>query len=75
MFIHLRKEQFDLFLFQGGQLLVQTAFHKNADEFMYYLFYVCEQFEAEQFDLFFLGQYFPYSDYNGTKEFHPNCSY
>ena len=79
MFIHLRKEQFDLFLFQGGQLLVQNSFpQKNADEFMYYLFYVCEQFylKPEQFDLFFLGQYFPYSDYyNGTKEFHPNCSH
>ena len=79
MFIHLRKEQFDLFLFQGGQLLVQNSFpQKNADEFMYYLFYVCEQFylKPEQFDLFFLGQYFPYSDYyNGTKEFHPKCSH
>ena len=58
---------------------MQNSFpQKNADEFMYYLFYVCEQFylKPEQFDLFFLGQYFPYSDYyNGTKEFHPNCSH
>ena len=48
----------DLFLFQGGQLLLQNAFsHSNADEFMYFLFYVCEQFpfKPEQFDLFFLG--------------------
>ena len=79
MFVHLRKDYFDLFLFQGGQLLVQNSFpHKNADEFMYYLFYVSEQFylKPEQFDLYFLGKYLPYSDYySGTQEFQPNSNY
>lgn len=79
MFIHLRKGRFDLFLFQGGQLLLQNTFsHSNADEFMYFLFYVCEQFylKPEQFDLFFLGKYTQYDDYyNGTKEFHPTIEH
>ena len=79
MFVHLRKDYFDLFLFQGGQLLVQNSFpQKNPDEFMYYLFYVCEQFylKPKDFDLLFLGQFLAFSEhYNGTKEFHPNLTY
>ncbi|MGB1971058.1 MAG: DUF3822 family protein [Flavobacteriaceae bacterium] len=74
MFIHLRKDTFDLFLYQGGQLLLQNSFpHKNSDDFLYYLFYVAEQFylKPDQFDLYFLGRFTVFEDYySGTKEFH-----
>lgn len=79
LFLHLRKDHFDLMLFQGGQLLAQNSFpHKNADDFLYYLFYVTEQFflKPEQFNLYFLGRYLTYSDYyKGVQEFHPQVDY
>ena len=79
MFLHLRKDQFDLLLFQGGQLLVQNTFpHKNADDFLYYLFYLTEQFflKPEQFNLFFLGRYSNFNEYyQGVEEFHPSIDY
>ena len=79
LFVHLQKNCFDLFLFQGSQLQLQNRFpHQNADEFLYYLFYVTEQFylKPEQFDLFFLGKYLPYTAYyDGAKEFHPSIDH
>ncbi len=79
VFLHLRKDSFDLMLFQGRQLLIQNSFpHNNADDFLYYLFYVAEQFflKPEQFNLFFLGRYSKFNDYyNGAQEFHPEVEY
>ena len=79
LFLHLRKNHFDLLLFQGGQLLAQNTFpHKNADDFLYYLFYVTEQFflKPEQFNLFFLGRYQNFNEYyQGVEEFHPSIDY
>lgn len=79
LFLHLRKDQFDLLLFQGGQLLAQNTFpHKNADDFLYYLFYITEQFflKPEQFNLFFLGRYSKFNEYyQGVEEFHPSIEY
>ena len=79
LFLHLRKNHFDLLLFQGGQLLAQNTFpHKNADDFLYYLFYVTEQFflKPEQFNLFFLGRYSNFNEYyQGVEEFHPSIDY
>ncbi len=79
LFLHLRKDHFELMLFQGGQLLAQNTFaHKNADEFLYYLFYVTEQFflKPDQFNLYFLGRYAIFNDYyQGVEEFHPNIDF
>lgn len=79
LFINLRKNAFDLFLFQGGQLLIQNSFpQNNVDDFLYYLFYVTEQFylKPEQFELYFLGKYLPYDTYySGAKEFHHAIEY
>ncbi len=79
IFIHLRKGYFDLFLFQGSQLLLQNTFEqKNADDFLYYLFYVTEQFylKPEQFKLYFLGEFTPYKKYyKGATDFHPEVEY
>lgn len=79
IFIHLRKGYFDLFLFQGSQLLLQNTFEqKNAEDFLYYLFYVTEQFylKPEQFKLYFLGNYSRYEDYyKGAADFHPEVEH
>ena len=79
LFLNLRKNHFDLLLFQGGQLLIQNTFpHKNADDFLYYLFYITEQFflKPEQFNLLFLGRYSNFNEYyQGVEEFHPSIDY
>lgn len=79
LFLHLRKNHFDLLLFQGGQLLAQNTFpHKNSDDFLYYLFYVTEQFflKPEQFNLCFLGRYQNFNEYyQGVEEFHSSIDY
>lgn len=79
LYVHLRKGYFDLFLFQGSQLLMHNTFEqKNADDFLYYLFYVTEQFylKPEQFELYFLGEFNRYTDYyRGAKDFHHNVEH
>ena len=74
LFVHLRKGFFDLFLFQGTQLLLFNTFEQNhADEFLYYLFYITEQFylKPENFKLAFLGEYESYKEYyQGVQEYH-----
>lgn len=74
LFVHLRKGFFDLFLFQGTQLLLFNTFEQNhADEFLYYLFYITEQFylKPESFKLAFLGEYECYKEYYlGVQEYH-----
>ena len=79
LFVHLRKGAFDLFLYQGGQLLLQNCFpQNNMDDFLYYLFYVTEQFylKPAQFNLHFLGKFTQYEDYyNGVKDFHDSIDF
>lgn len=79
IFIHLREGCFDLFLFQGSQLLLQNTFEQNnAEDFLYYLFYVTEQFylKPEQFKLYFLGEYRSYKEYyKGVADFHPEVEH
>tara|TARA_B100000767_G_scaffold275488_1_gene312738 strand:- start:579 stop:1343 length:765 start_codon:yes stop_codon:yes gene_type:complete len=73
-FVHLRKGYFDLFLFRGTQLLLFNTFEQNhADEFLYYLLYIIEQFylKPESFKLAFLGEYECYKEYyQGIQEYH-----
>lgn len=79
LYVHLRKGIFDLFLFQGSQLLLHNSFEqKNADDFLYYLFYVTEQFylKPEQFKLIFLGKFATYASYySGASDFHPEVEH
>ena len=74
VFIHLRKDFFDLFIYQGSQLLLFNSFpHQDEEEFLYYLFFVLEQFylKANQFEAIFLGKFLKYqSYYNAFKKFH-----
>lgn len=79
IYVHLREGFFDLFLFQGSQLLLQNSFQQeNADEFLYFLFYVTEQYylKPEEFDLFFLGTYPRFNAYyEGAKTFHESIAF
>lgn len=74
VFIHLRKDFFDLFIYQGSQLLFFNSFPKNnEEEFLYYLFFVLEQFylRANQFVAIFLGKFLEYKGYYKVfEEFH-----
>ena len=74
VFIHLRKDFFDLFIYQGSQLLLFNSFpQQNEEEFLYYLFFVLEQFflKTNQFLAIFLGKYHQYQKYySAFKEFH-----
>ena len=74
LFVHMRDGAFDLFLFQGAQLLFFNSFKQdNVDEFLYYLFYITEQFylNPENFKLAFLGEYECFKEhYQGVQEFH-----
>ena len=74
IFIHIRKDYFDLFIYQGVQLLLFNSFtHKNEEEFLYYLFFVLEQFylKPNQFTAVFLGKFVKYKKYYAVfNEFH-----
>ncbi len=74
VFIHIREDYFDLFIYQGVQLLLFNSFpHKNEEEFLYYLFFVLEQFylKPNQFTAVFLGKFVKYKKYYEVfNEFH-----
>jgi hypothetical protein len=79
LFVHLRDGAFELFLFQGVQLLFFNSFEQNnADEFLYYLFYITEQFylKPESFKLAFLGEYDRFKEhYAAVQEYHEDIIY
>ena len=79
VFIHLRKNYFDLFIYQGSQLLLYNSFpHKDEEEFLYYLFFVFEQFylKQNQFIVIFLGKFLNYQKYyNAFREFHTQTKF
>ena len=79
VFIHLRKDIFDLFIYQGSQLLLFNSFpHQDEEDFLYYLFFVLEQFclKANQFFAIFLGRFLEYQKYYDVfQEFHTLTSF
>ena len=79
VFIHLRKDFFDLFIYQGRQLLLFNSFpHQDEEEFLYYLFFVMEQFylKANKFEAIFLGKFRVYQKYyNVFREFHSQINF
>ncbi len=74
VFIHIRKDFFDLFIYQGSQLLLFNSFpHQDEEDFLYYLFFVLEQFclKENQFSATFLGKFLEYQKYYEVfNEFH-----
>ncbi len=74
MYINLRENFFDLFIYQGTQLLFYNSFEqKNEEDFMYYLFYVADiqHLKPGDFKMFFLGK-FPFFNnyYSSIKDYH-----
>jgi hypothetical protein len=76
LFLHLQKEKVDVFLIKNGRLLFNNSFSiKNEDEFLYYVFFVVEQFELESnvFELIFLGKIDLFNSYyEAVKHYHEN---
>ena len=79
VFIHLRKDFFDLFIYQGSQLLLFNSFpQQNEEDFLYYLFFVLEQFylKKNQFKTIFLGKFSEYQNYYDIfQEFHTSTEF
>ena len=66
LFIHLQSEALDVFLFQKKQFKFNNRFLiSNEDEFLYYLFFIVEQFdmETEGLEIVFLGKIQRYEAY------------
>ena len=64
--IHLQKGFVDLFLTEKGQLIFNNRFTiETEDEFLYYVFFVVEQFilETGSFDFVFLGKITEFNSY------------
>jgi len=64
--IHLQKGFADLFLIKNEQLIFNNRFSvKTEDEFLYYVFFIVEQFllEIDSFDFVFLGKIKEFNSY------------
>ena len=74
LYFHLQRGYLDLFLTQDGKVIFNNRFSvKTKDEFLYYTFFVVEQFKLEKgfFDLILLGEiaeFEPY--YTELKRYH-----
>ena len=79
LFVHLQKNQFDLFLFKKNRLLIYNCFpHSNNDDFLYYLFALVEQYDLSPsaFEIIFLGKFDYFKTYYLTLEgFHEKISF
>lgn len=74
LFIHLQAGGMDLYLIENNALRFQNYFSiKNEDEFLYYIFFVVEQYQlkTDAFEIIFLGQIEAYSSfYEVLKQYH-----
>lgn len=79
LFVNLQRNQFDLFLFKGQDLLVYNSFpHSNNDDFLYYLFALIEQHDLSinSFDILFLEKYEIFKSYYLTiNNFHEKVGF
>ena len=79
LFIHLQKGSVDLYLKQHSTIVFQNHFEiKNEDEFLYYTFFVVEQYElsSDQFEMLFFGE-IPFFEtyYHAIKQYHPSVHF
>ena len=76
LYVHLQKEKVDVFLMKNERLLFNNSFLiKNEDDFLYYVFFVIEEFELEtnSFEFIFLGKVLLFdSYYKAVKIYHEN---
>tara|TARA_B100000989_G_scaffold168358_1_gene125982 strand:+ start:1120 stop:1896 length:777 start_codon:yes stop_codon:yes gene_type:complete len=74
LYIHLQKGAMDLYLTKNSYVIFQNHFGiKNKDEFLYYVFYIVEQYKlsSDQFEIVFLGEIRAFKTYyQSIKEFH-----
>ena len=66
LFVHLHFDAMDLFLTKNNKLIFYNRFVvKNENDFMYYLFFVVEQFDLgpKDFEIFFLGRIDAFESY------------
>lgn len=79
LFIHLQSEALDVFLFQKKQFKFNNRFLiSNEDEFLYYLFFIVEQFEMEKeaLEIVFLGKIQRYETYyRALNQYHNNIKF
>ncbi|MGB2514392.1 MAG: DUF3822 family protein, partial [Flavobacteriaceae bacterium] len=74
LFVHLQAGGMDLYLVENNRIRFQNHFSiTNEDEFLYYIFFVVEQYqlETDTFDLVFLGHIQAYTRYYEViKQYH-----
>jgi hypothetical protein len=74
LFVHLQAGGMDLYLVENNRIRFQNHFSiTNEDEFLYYIFFVVEQYklETDTFDLVFLGHIQAYTSYYEViKQYH-----
>ena len=74
LFVHLHFDAMDIFLVENNKLVFYNSFViKNEDDFMYYLFFVVEQFDLgpNDFEIQFLGRIDAFeSYYDIVKNYH-----
>ena len=79
LFVHLQQGGMDLYLTKEESILFQNHFRiKNEDEFLYYLFFVVEQYKlsSESFQIIFLGQIRAFDNYyKAIAQFHSNIRF
>ena len=79
LFIHIQYKAVDVFLAETDQIVFNNRFSiKNEDEFLYYIFFVVEQFDLkfDDFEIIFLGKFFEYNRYYDlTSQFHKNYKF
>ena len=79
LFVHLQQGGMDLYLCENESILFQNHFSvKNEDEFLYYLFFVVEQYKlnSDTFQIVFLGQIKAFeSYYKAITQYHSRISF
>ena len=79
LFIHIQYKAVDVFLAKTDQIVFNNRFSiKNEDEFLYYIFFVVEQFDLkfDDFEIIFLGKFFEYNKYYDLiSQFHKNYKF
>ena len=66
LFIHIQFEATDLFLVNNNRIVFHNRFSvKNEEEFLYYVFFIVEQFDlkSDDFEINFLGKFIEYNSY------------
>lgn len=66
LFIHIQFEAIDIFLVNNNSIIFHNRFSvKNEEEFLYYVFFIVEQFDlkSNDFEIIFLGKFIEYNSY------------